>query len=93
MKSKRAIPAQVQPVVSRFHSHLDECQQCRKNPFGLCLKGEKLLTDCVSEPMPREFSQFVSEHFWDLIPIYAWTVYFLDENASNYSKIRVLSKP
>lgn len=26
-----------------FHKHLDECQQCRENPFKLCLTGARLL--------------------------------------------------
>jgi len=26
-----------------FHAHLDECKQCRDNPFGLCKKGAELL--------------------------------------------------
>lgn len=26
-----------------FHAHLDECEQCRTRPFGLCAKGTELL--------------------------------------------------
>lgn len=26
-----------------FHSHLDVCRQCEKNPFNLCEIGRKLL--------------------------------------------------
>ena len=29
----------------RFHAHLDECKQCRENPFGLCKIGAQLLTE------------------------------------------------
>ena len=30
--------------VDKFHNHLDECRQCRDNPFALCAKGHELLT-------------------------------------------------
>ena len=30
-----------------FHQHLDECKQCRNNPFALCAKGHMLLISCV----------------------------------------------
>jgi hypothetical protein len=26
-----------------FHDHLDGCEQCRSQPFGLCAEGAKLL--------------------------------------------------
>lgn len=26
-----------------FHCHLDQCSQCRNNPFALCSVGYKLL--------------------------------------------------
>ena len=29
--------------IGRFHFHLDTCQQCRENPFGLCSVGEYTL--------------------------------------------------
>ena len=29
--------------IQAFHEHLDECSQCRDNPFGLCSKGVELL--------------------------------------------------
>lgn len=29
--------------VEKFHDHLDECKQCRENPFHLCPAGEQLL--------------------------------------------------
>ncbi len=66
-RETKTIDGQAESVVSLFHAHLDECQQCRENPFGLCPKGEALLINCVSEPMPQEFQRFVSKHFWDLI--------------------------
>ena len=28
---------------SKFHTHLDDCRQCRENPFGLCSTGSELL--------------------------------------------------
>ena len=32
-----------------FHKHLDECEHCRKNPFGLCPTGQKLLLQDVND--------------------------------------------
>jgi hypothetical protein len=61
MKPKKAIPAQVQPVVSQFHSHLDKCSQCSENPFALCTTGNFLLAGCVSKPMPQEFLRIIDE--------------------------------
>jgi len=29
--------------VEDFHSHLDECEQCREHPFNLCPEGELIL--------------------------------------------------
>lgn len=26
-----------------FHAHLDECQQCRDEPFNLCLEGKAIM--------------------------------------------------
>jgi hypothetical protein len=26
-----------------FHAHLNECEQCRRNPFGLCPEGGRRL--------------------------------------------------
>lgn len=26
-----------------FHDHLDTCEQCRRNPFGLCPEGDRRL--------------------------------------------------
>lgn len=26
-----------------FHEHIQECEQCRHNPFGLCQAGARLL--------------------------------------------------
>lgn len=66
-RETKTIHGQAESVVSLFHVHLDECQQCRENPLGLCPKGEALLINCVSEPMPPEFQRFVSKYFWDLI--------------------------
>lgn len=33
----------LQKVTDDFHSHLDECKQCRDNPFKLCSIGHTLL--------------------------------------------------
>lgn len=32
-----------QKQIDVFHQHLDECEQCENNPFGLCETGAKLL--------------------------------------------------
>ncbi len=26
-----------------FHKHLDECKQCKEQPFNLCSKGKELI--------------------------------------------------
>jgi hypothetical protein len=31
----------------RFHAHLDNCKQCDKNPYTLCLTGASLLKDAA----------------------------------------------
>jgi hypothetical protein len=31
-----------------FHAHLDECRQCRDNPFALCLEGARLLSETAT---------------------------------------------
>jgi hypothetical protein len=38
-----------------FHSHLDECEQCRRNPFGLCPEGDRRLRQQVTgqDPGPQ----------------------------------------
>ena len=36
-------------VVDTFHVHLDECYQCRTQPFNLCAVGEVLLKATASE--------------------------------------------
>lgn len=54
--------------IERFHKHLDECQQCREQPFNLCSLGADLLTRCVcQEDLNPIYDKFVSENFWDLI--------------------------
>jgi hypothetical protein len=34
---------QVRVAIDNFHSHLDGCEQCRDNPFGLCAAGAAYL--------------------------------------------------
>jgi hypothetical protein len=33
-----------------FHDHLDECEQCREQPFNLCATGDRLIKACVVKP-------------------------------------------
>ena len=33
----------VEKIGDKFHAHLDECAQCRNNPFNLCSVGHDLL--------------------------------------------------
>ena len=33
----------------KFHKHLDECEQCRNRPFGLCKEGQKILKEEIEE--------------------------------------------
>jgi len=34
---------------SKFHAHLDICEQCRENPTQLCLRGQNLLYNAVQD--------------------------------------------
>lgn len=46
-----------QAAVRRFHTHLDECAQCRDHPFDLCEVGASLLVEAghkEQEVMRRE---------------------------------------
>jgi len=55
-------------ATDRFHSHLDECSQCRENPFGLCPIGNQLLVECMSvKDVDPQIIELVSENFWKLI--------------------------
>jgi hypothetical protein len=33
--------------IAKFHTHLDECEQCRNHPFELCSIGASLLHDAA----------------------------------------------
>lgn len=33
----------VSEISKAFHTHLDECERCRNNPFNLCSKGEEII--------------------------------------------------
>lgn len=35
------------PSASRFHDHLDRCEQCREHPMELCRIGLELLTNTL----------------------------------------------
>ena len=35
-----------------FHAHLDECKQCRENPFGMCPIGQARLEEAVGAQAP-----------------------------------------
>lgn len=35
------------PKVEAYHAHLDQCAQCRNNPFNLCPEGARLLHAAV----------------------------------------------
>lgn len=37
-------------AVSRFNYHLDNCKQCRENPFNLCEVGYSLISDAGYVP-------------------------------------------
>ena len=34
---------------NKYHAHLDECDQCRNNPFSPCYVGSILLLESVGE--------------------------------------------
>jgi len=33
----------------KFHEHLDNCHQCKNNPFNLCKRGQELLQKAATE--------------------------------------------
>jgi hypothetical protein len=39
------------PAIDKFHKHLDECKQCRENPFALCFVGTLLLDAAAAEAL------------------------------------------
>lgn len=41
-KMRRELPNRKE-AADRFHAHLDECKQCREQPFDLCPTGAELL--------------------------------------------------
>ena len=41
-------------AADRFRAHLDECEQCRDNPFSLCGKGSALLQSTAHGELPRK---------------------------------------
>lgn len=42
--------------IDRFHAHLDDCSQCRNNPFALCPIGVTLIHEAAwgKRPNPLE---------------------------------------
>lgn len=42
-----------QKDVIPFHAHLDECKQCREQPFNLCMNGAVLLEASALEDSPN----------------------------------------
>ena len=43
----------IKKVADEFHSHLDECKQCRDHPFALCPIGRVLLLK-VNHPVSNK---------------------------------------
>lgn len=35
--------------IDAFHAHLDECEQCREEPFNLCPMGAELIVEITKE--------------------------------------------
>jgi hypothetical protein len=46
-------------AASKFHAHLDECQQCEAHPFDLCSIGRGLLRE-FAQIQGRELPGFVA---------------------------------
>lgn len=44
---------------ARFHSHLDECEQCREHPFDLCKIGAILLRVSVQTVPDTNFGRML----------------------------------
>jgi predicted anti-sigma-YlaC factor YlaD len=40
-------------VIEAFHNHLDNCSQCRNNPFDLCPTGAKLIVK-IQKPAEKK---------------------------------------
>jgi hypothetical protein len=36
-------------IGTEFHTHLDNCKQCREQPFNLCLIGKNILNKLLKE--------------------------------------------
>jgi hypothetical protein len=45
-----------------FHSHLDKCERCAKQPFNLCPVGSRLLNAAAAQACP----------FWENPPGWEW---------------------
>ena len=53
-ENTEAVPYFMDSGVTRFHDHLNECAQCRNEPFNLCEKGASLLQN-TADTVPNRF--------------------------------------
>lgn len=51
-----------------FHTHLDDCEKCRDNPFTLCPIGHRLLAgQLCAEEIPADIAEIINRNLWDLM--------------------------
>jgi hypothetical protein len=65
-------------MTNPFHNHLDECKQCRDNPWGLCVEGAKLLKDTAEASAAGAKYDLSTRAYDDLVGAYSAV---FDENA------------
>jgi len=58
-------------MTNPFHDHLDECKQCRQNPWGLCAVGAKLLKDTAEASAGGTKFDLDTKVYDDLMEAYA----------------------
>lgn len=46
-----------QENINHFHAHLDDCRQCRDNPFDLCPIGVVLINEAAFGRKPPPFPE------------------------------------
>ena len=49
-------------AAAAFHRHLDECAQCRNNPFDLCSAGHILIVSIIP-PAPENDATLLLDNF------------------------------
>ena len=58
----RKIDQAVMTAIEQFHSHLENCCQCREHPFELCGIGSDLLNKAAQEAAQEDVENFAAEN-------------------------------